>query len=187
MVKGGGNRDRGVFDFAYILVNTYFFTGSERMNFEHILSHYGLYLTTYIVGVISGFVPVVNLEVYLVWVAAFTASSQGILISILATLGQMTAKTMMYLAGAGVLKISYKKPNEKLRAIQMKLAGWKHRISLFLFLSAFSGIPPFYLVSIAAGVGKIPFMPFVIAGLAGRFLRFTLTVFFPHLLKQLFG
>jgi membrane protein YqaA with SNARE-associated domain len=157
------------------------------MDFESLIGRYGLYLTTYIVGVISGFVPVVNLEVFLVWVAALTPSSQGVAITVLATFGQMTAKTLMYLAGAGILKISVRKPGKRLQAVQMKMAQWQHRMGLFMFLSAFLGVPPFYVVSIASGICRVPLQVFIIWGFAGRLLRFAITVFFPHLLKGLFG
>jgi membrane protein YqaA with SNARE-associated domain len=157
------------------------------MDFEKLIGRYGLYLTTYVVGVISGLIPVVNLEVYLVWVAALTPSSQALAITALATVGQMTAKTLMYLAGAGVLKISVRKPGKKLQAVQMKMAQWQHRLGLFLFSSASLGVPPFYVVSIASGICRVPLGVFVIWGLLGRFLRFAVTVFFPHLLKGLFG
>jgi membrane protein YqaA with SNARE-associated domain len=157
------------------------------MHFEQLIGRYGLYLTTYVVGVISGFVPVVNLEVYLVWVAALTPSSKAVAITVLATLGQMTAKTLMYLAGAGILKISVKKPGKKLQAVQMKMAQWQHRLGLFMFMSAFLGVPPFYVVSIASGICRVPLPVFIIWGLVGRLLRFAIAVFFPHLLKGLFG
>jgi len=157
------------------------------MDFEKLIGRYGLYLTTYIVGVVSGIVPVINLEVYLVWVAALTPSSQAMAITGLATVGQMTAKTLMYLAGAGVLKISVRKPGKKLQAVQMKMAQWQHRLGLFLFSSASLGVPPFYVVSIASGICRVPLAVFIIWGLLGRFLRFAVTVLFPHLLKGLFG
>jgi len=157
------------------------------MNFENLIGRYGLYLTTYVVGVISGFVPVVNLEVYLVWVAALTPSSQAVAITVLATFGQMTAKTLMYLAGAGILKIAVRKPGKKLQAVQMKMAQWQHRLGLFMFVSASLGVPPFYVVSIASGICRVPLAVFFIWGLAGRLLRFAVFVFFPHLIKGLFG
>ncbi|MBP1768228.1 MAG: putative rane protein [Candidatus Aminicenantes bacterium] len=157
------------------------------MDFEKLIGRYGLYLTTYVVGVVSGLVPVVNLEVFLVWIAALTPSSQGLAITGLATAGQMTAKTLMYLASAGILKISVRNPGKKLQAVQMKMARWQHRLGLFMFSSAFLGVPPFYVVSIASGICRVPFAVFVIWGFAGRFLRFAITVFFPHLLKGLFG
>lgn len=157
------------------------------MNFEQLVGRYGLYLTTYVVGVVSGFVPVVNLEVYLVWVAALTPSSQALAVTALATVGQMTAKTLMYLAGAGVIKLAVRKPGKKLQAVQMKMAKWQHRLGLFMFMSASLGVPPFYVVAVASGIVRVPLGVFVIWGLAGRFVRFAVFVFFPHLLKGLFG
>ena len=157
------------------------------MDFEGLVGRYGLYLTTYVVGVVSGFVPVVNLEVYLVWVAAITPTSQAAAITVLATLGQMTAKTLMYLAGAGVLKISVRKPGQKLLAVQKKMAQWHHRLGLFIFLSASLGVPPFYVVSIASGICRVPVAVFAVWGLAGRLVRFAVVVYFPHLLQGLFG
>jgi membrane protein YqaA with SNARE-associated domain len=157
------------------------------MNFEHLVGRYGLYLTTYIVGVVSGFVPVVNLEVYLVWVAALTPTSQALAITALATVGQMTAKTLMYLASAGIIKIAVRKPGKKLLAVQMKMAQWQHRLGLFMFMSASLGVPPFYVVAIASGIVRVPLAVFIIWGLAGRFIRFAVFVFFPHLFKGLLG
>ncbi len=157
------------------------------MNFEPMLLDYGLYLTTFVVAVISGVVPVVNIEIYLVWVAALTPRSLGIPITILAAAGQMTGKTIMYLAAAGILKISVKQPGEKMDAVKKKFENWKDRLSLFMFLSAFSGFPPFYVVSLAAGGLRINYWRFLIAGLAGRLLRFALVIFFPHLIKGLFA
>lgn len=156
---------------------------ASALNLERMLSQYGLYLTTYVVAVVSGFVPVVNIELYLIWVAALTSRSQGVPLTVLATLGQMTAKTLMYLSGAGILKISLKKPGEKMAAIQRKLESWQNRVSLFIFLSAFTGFPPFYVVSVASGAFKVKFLRFLIPGLAGRLLRFAIAVFLPHLVK----
>ncbi len=47
-------------------------------------------------------------------------------------------------------------------------------------MSALSGFPPFFLVSIAAGMLTFPLMPFIILGFAGRLIRFAVAVFFPH-------
>ena len=57
-------------------------------------------------------------------------------------------------------------------------AGW-----CIVSSSAASGFPPFYLVSIAAGTLTFPLKPFIILGFAGRFLRFTVAVFLPHVLS----
>jgi membrane protein YqaA with SNARE-associated domain len=155
------------------------------MNFEHMLAHYGIYLTTLVISLIAGFVPIDIMEVYLVWVAALTPRSQGLPIVALATLGQMTGKTVLYLAASGALKISVRKPNARLQAVREKIANWRYGIGLLVLLSASVGIPPFYWVTIAAGAGRLKLPFFLVAGSVGRFARFGLFVFFPYLIKGL--
>jgi membrane protein YqaA with SNARE-associated domain len=153
------------------------------MDFEQLLLHYGIYLTTLIVSLVAGVLPIDIMEVYLVWVAALTPRSQAIPILLLATLGQMVGKTIFYFAAAGILKISIKKPSDKIRAVQEKIARSRYGAGLVIFASAFLGFPPFYWTSVAAGVCRISFPLFLTVGFAGRFLRFGIFVFFPHLIK----
>jgi len=155
------------------------------MNFEHMLVHYGVYITTLVISLVAGFVPIDIMEVYLVWVAAMTPRSLGLPIVALATLGQMTGKTVLFLAASGALKLTIKKPNSRLQGVREKIANWRYGISLLVLLSASVGIPPFYWVTIAAGAGRLKLPFFIAAGSAGRFVRFGLFVFFPYLIKGL--
>ena len=52
-----------------------------------------------------------------------------------------------------------------------------------ILLSAGVGLPPFYVVSIACGLLRIPFMQFFVLGLIGRLARFGVIVLAPQLLK----
>ena len=153
------------------------------MDFESLLLRYGIYLTTLIVSLVAGVLPIDIMEVYLVWVAALTPRSLAIPIVLLATVGQMVGKTIFYFAAAGIIKVSIKKPSEKIRAIQERIARSRHGAGIVLFASAFLGFPPFYWASVAAGICRISFPLFLVTGFIGRFLRFGLFVFFPHLIK----
>jgi membrane protein YqaA with SNARE-associated domain len=153
------------------------------MNFEQLLLRYGIYLTTLIVSLVAGVLPIDIMEVFLIWVAALTPRSQAVPILLLATLGQMVGKTIFYFAAAGILKISIKKPSYKIRAVQEKIARSRYGAAFVIFASAFLGFPPFYWTSVAAGVCRINFPLFLTVGFAGRFLRFGIFVFFPHLIK----
>jgi membrane protein YqaA with SNARE-associated domain len=153
------------------------------MNFEQLLLHYGIYLTTLIVSLVAGVLPIDVMEIYLVWVAALTPRSQAIPILLLATLGQMIGKTIFYFAAAGILKVSIKKPGEKIRAVQERIARSRYGAGFVLFASAFLGFPPFYWTSVASGICRISFPLFLATGFIGRFLRFGVFVFFPHLIK----
>lgn len=155
------------------------------MNFEHLLAQYGVYLTTLVISLVAGFVPIDIMEVYLVWVAALTPRSLGLPIVAIATFGQMVGKTVLYLAASGALNLTVKKGNSRLAAVREKIANWRYGIGLLVLMSASVGIPPFYWVTLAAGAGRLRLPFFIVAGSAGRFARFGLFVFFPYLIKGL--
>ena len=145
----------------------------------------GIYAGTYIVCFISGFFPLVNAELFLVLISINITKAECIPIFILAALGQMTAKLLMFLGGKGVIRLSKKKFEDKINGIVLKMKKWEKKIDIFIFLSAFTGIPPFFVVSIVAGMGQTNILRFFISGLLGRTLRFALVIYFPQLLKDL--
>jgi membrane protein YqaA with SNARE-associated domain len=136
--------------------------------------------------VISGFVPVVNAEIYLVTVSALSSKSAVIYLVFISSSGQMVAKSIMYLTGRGSLKLPFKMRNGKLEEVQKKFSKWENKTYLFIFISASTGFPPFYFVSILAGMLKLNFKMFLIFGFIGRALRFSLVILFPQLLKGIF-
>lgn len=144
---------------------------------EHLL----VVLGTFAFCVGSAMIPVLHAETYLVTVSLIAPPELRWPLIIAATSGQMLGKVGMYYAGRGIRLI----PGERMRRrIQLATAryGDKRQIgSGLVFVSASSGFPPFYLVSIAAGMLSFPLRPFIIFGFAGRFIRFTVAVFLPHL------
>ncbi len=156
------------------------------MNIEWLISQYGIHLTTFIVCLISGFIPVVNAELYLVAVSALSSKSAAIYLVFISSSSQMIAKAIMYLTGRGSLKLPFKRRNGKLEEVRKKFANWENRTYLFIFISASTGFPPFYFVSILAGMLKLNFKIFLVFGFLGRFVRFSLIVLFPQLLKGIF-
>lgn len=56
-----------------------------------------------------------------------------------------------------------------------------------LLLSALASVPPFHLASIAAGMTRIPFVPFVVICLSGRLVRFGLLAAVPGALRAMLG
>ena len=63
----------------------------------------GFLLGSFVVGLVSGLVPVVNTEAYLLAVAAFAPSDRLLPVIVLTTIGQMIAKSLLYLAGSGAM------------------------------------------------------------------------------------
>ncbi|MBI4410725.1 MAG: VTT domain-containing protein [Gemmatimonadetes bacterium] len=142
-------------------------------------------LTTFAVAVLSGFVPVVNTELYLIGVAALAPLGAVPVLVLSATLGQMAAKSAMYLVGRGALTLPFLRRQQRLSRVQQQLRDRSDRVSLFVFVSASLGFPPFYIVSVACGMLEVAFSAFFTAGLLGRLVRFAFFASLPQLGKEL--
>ncbi len=151
--------------------------------FEEIITKVGLYLATFLVCLVSGFLPLVNAELYLVSISAISSKSVALPVILLSTSGQMTAKSIIYLAGRGFLNLPLGKYEKKIEKVRETFAKWQNKIDLLIFMSAFLGFPPFFIVSILAGMQKLNFRRFFIFGFFGRLLRFAITFLFPQLIK----
>ena len=155
------------------------------MDTSAVIESAGVYGGTYLVCVASGVIPVINAELFLIGLILLIPSSHALwLIVLLATLGQMTAKIAMYYGGRGVLRIPMgNKYKGKLKQWQGKFAEAEGKTTAFLFTSAFTGLPPFFVTSVLAGTFRFAFWKFMGAGSAGRGLRFAICVVFPHAVK----
>jgi membrane protein YqaA with SNARE-associated domain len=118
----------------------------------------------------SGFVPVLNLEAFLAGAAALSSEATLLLVVVPATVGQMAAKTLLYLGGRGLVELPWGAPS-RVRESAARLAA-APRSAGVVFSSALVGLPPFYLVSVGAGAMRVPPLVFVGLGTVGRFLRF---------------
>lgn len=155
------------------------------MDIPGLINDYGLCATVYIVCFVSGFVPLVNAEVFLIGIALMTSRNDIVPVTLLAAAGQMTAKTLIYLAGRGAVRFPLgKKIEVKIVRIQALMHRWQGRTALLLLLSSSVGVPPFYVVSFVAGIGKINVLLFCAAGFAGRWGRFYICVLFPQLIQN---
>jgi len=156
----------------------------ETSYLANLLTQYGVCSGSFIINILSGFIPVINSEILLVLISTTMSRTLFFPVLLISTTGQMLAKLVMYLAGRGILKISLMKYKEKLNEMILKMQKWQSKTGFFLFISAFSGFPPFYLVTIAAGMLKMNFFQFLVLGFAGRLLRFTLLLYFPYYFKE---
>lgn len=137
-------------------------------------------LGTFAFCVGSALIPVLHAEAYLVTASLIAPPELRWPLVIAATGGQMLGKIGMYYAGRGVRLIPGERMQRKIKLATARYSGREIGSSL-VFVSASSGFPPFYLLSIAAGISTFPLRLFIIFGLAGRFIRFAVAVFVLHL------
>ena len=140
----------------------------------------GIYAATYLVGLVGGFVPIVNAEVYMASIGAMKERAEIVPLVILGTLGQMTAKTTIFLTGRGLLHLPVARASERMQTVLAKARAWRGPIVLFVFVSAVTGIPPFYLVSLVGGSLELKLAHFIVVGLTGRLIRFFVIAFAAH-------
>jgi membrane protein YqaA with SNARE-associated domain len=141
-------------------------------------------LSTFLGCLLGSFVPFVNTELVVLSAAAIAPRSLIIPLILIAASTQMLGKSVLYLAGTGLLHLPEKYAPRRLHDALERARRWPNTGSVFLFASATAGFPPFYVVSIAAGALRLPFPRFFLIGLCGRLLRFSAVVIVPQAIKS---
>jgi membrane protein YqaA with SNARE-associated domain len=146
---------------------------------EHVL----VILGTFGFCIASAVIPVFHAEAYLVGASLLAPPELRWPLVIAAAVGQMIGKVGMYYAGRGALLIPGERMQRRIQQATQKYREKGQIGSALVFISSASGFPPFYIVSIAAGMLKFPLPPFLVFGLVGRLMRFSVAVFLPQFLK----
>lgn len=154
------------------------------MDLQAIQGGLGIYAGTFVICFLSGVIPLINAEVYLIAVSAVVGSPALVLtVTLLAALGQMAAKAVLALAARGTLSLPLGRYQAKLEAARAKVARWREKPLLITFASASLGLPPLYLTSLLVGVLGIRLWSFLAVGMVGRVLRFGVVAAIPQLVR----
>jgi membrane protein YqaA with SNARE-associated domain len=143
------------------------------------------YTVSLVVSLISGLVPVVNIEAYLVSVALLAPTLPGWPVVLIATLGQMVSKYILYVSGRDGLRPRVGRHGERLERAGRLLTEHPAGTSSVVAASAFLGLPPFYAVSVMAGVLRLPLLRFMTVASVCRVARFALVYYAPAWFKGL--
>ena len=143
------------------------------MTIDAVSAALGIYGGALALGALSSVIPIVSIEVFLVAVTlAHPPSPLGALALVtLATLGQVLGKLPIYASTRAVASL----PGRHQRFIE-RTRSWVARLGnrplALIGTSALLGLPPFSLVSTAAGALAIPARSFCAVIAAGRAIRF---------------
>lgn len=154
------------------------------MDFSSLVAESGVYVATFLVCLASGLIPVINAELFLLGLALLAPGFAVGPVLLLATAGQMAAKAIMYFAGRGAVHMPSERLQRALAASPALLDRWKGSVSTLLLVSALTGFPPFFVVTIAAGAARVHFARFMVLGFIGRLGRFALVLLFPNWLQS---
>ena len=119
----------------------------------------------------------------MIGIAAATPSYLNWPLILMATAGTMVGKMVLYMAGRGALKLRIR-GRAKVDAFLDDIRRRQGLTGSLLFVSAAAGIPPFYIVTVASGAARLAVSRFLALGFVGRFLRYAVLVFGPHLIKE---
>ncbi|HEV3050942.1 MAG TPA: hypothetical protein VGX50_11555 [Longimicrobium sp.] len=149
------------------------------------MSLLAVWLTTLGVAVASAIIPVINIELYLIGAAALAPKGMAVPLVVAATIGQMAGKVVMYYAGTGTVKLRGKRIRAALDGMNTVLSNRPRSGGALVFTSAAAGVPPFFVLAVAAGAARMNLASFIIFGTLGRLVRFAVCVALPHLVKDL--
>jgi membrane protein YqaA with SNARE-associated domain len=123
-------------------------------------------------SIVSGLIPFINSELLVIGVAVLVPSGAIPVVAIVAGLGQMMAKLLLY----GLARWA---PSRLPERAKKRLQGASDRVrerggatGSVILASAAAGWPPFYGVSLVAGALKVNLGTFSSLGLVGRTIRF---------------
>ena len=134
-----------------------------------------------VVAAASSLLPVSPVEAILVALSATAPPSLLLPVAVLATLGHMAAKIVVYLGSRKTTPVVPARQRAALERVRALLLRRRRVRALTVLLSAFGGLPPFYLVTVCCGVLRLPLRDFIIVGTVGRGLRFGALALLPRL------
>jgi membrane protein YqaA with SNARE-associated domain len=152
---------------------------------QSLVARFGLITASFLVGVISALFPPVNIEVFLFGVAAVARPTLLPAVVVSSALGQMAGKIGFYFAGRGFMKLPLGRYQAKFDEWSVRLGRSKRGVDMVMFSSSLWGVPPFLVVPYLAGVFKLSFSRFLVLGMIGRLIRFSVVVSVPALVKAL--
>lgn len=128
----------------------------------------------------SALVPLVNIEAYLGVRGSVGGIDNVWVLGLAAGFGQMVGKVVWYYLGASSLHWGWVRRRMETPKARARLETWRTRTherpvvaGALVFVSAFTGFPPFAILSVLAGQLRMQLALFFGLGLAGRWLRFT--------------
>lgn len=136
-----------------------------------------LLTSCFVASVASGFIPFVNAEV--VVAGAAVAAPPGYVFPVVAVcaMGQMVAKATLYAGMRWLPERLPVKATERLERAAEKVKKLEHAGLSLVLASAIVGVPPFYLISLAAGGLKASLAGFVGGGATGWIIRFAIIAY----------
>lgn len=163
------------------------------MSIDHLIQVFGLFPGAFILCFVSGLIPFLNSEIFVLALAALTDKPGALMtIATLGALGQILAMMLLYASGSGFLNVGFLQPKnpqrlEKLTRLRERMTRYRGSAYSVLFIAASTGLPPVFMVSVVCGILRVNLSRFILIAFSARILRFAILVWFPFWIKNLFS
>ncbi|TVT49270.1 hypothetical protein FNH05_17095 [Amycolatopsis rhizosphaerae] len=155
----------------------------------------------------SALLPLISVEVFVVGLMATEPTARWFLVGAAVAIGQVAGKLLYYLAARGSIRLPpwlhdrlhRQRPptrwrqrwHERTKGLRVRLDALRERchrhphwMTGTYGVSSVVGVPPFMATTVLAGLVAMPLVTFVAAGLAGRFVRYSVLASFPALFSS---
>ena len=133
--------------------------------------------SAFVASVVSGFIPFVNAEVVVAGAAVAAPPGYMIPVIVVCSVGQMLAKVALYAGMRWLPERLPAKATQRLDRASEKVKKLEQAGLTLVLISAVVGLPPFYLISLAAGAMKLSLTGFIVTGTVGRGVRFAIIAY----------
>ena len=133
--------------------------------------------SAFVASVVSGFIPFVNAEVVVAGAAVAGPPGYMIPVIVVCSVGQMLAKVALYAGMRWLPERLPAKATQRLDRASEKVKRLEQAGLTLVLISAVVGLPPFYLISLAAGAMKLSLTGFIVTGTVGRGVRFAIIAY----------
>jgi membrane protein YqaA with SNARE-associated domain len=141
-----------------------------------------VYFSTISMCFLAGFVPTIGTEVALASIGLLIKPNQIIPLAFVGALSQTVSKLFIYFLSSKTLSFLSFKRKRKLIMLRRKYYSRKRLTAGIIFVSALTGLPPYYLINIICGIVNSGWLTFGLLGLSGMFMRFSLCLAFPQMI-----
>ncbi len=133
-------------------------------------------LVVVLVAVAGSLLPISPMSPVLVGIALFAGPSLLVPVVLVAAASEVMAKSLIYAAGGQADRVLSPKKRAAMDRVRVYLTGKRSFRLAAIFGSALSGFPPFYVVTVACGVLRLPLRDYLVAGVIGRSGRYAALV-----------
>lgn len=144
------------------------------------------YVFTAITCLLTGYIPSVSTEIILASLGLIIPLKHAIPLAAVGALCQTIAKLHLYFLAKKLIPCLKYKSKKKLVRLKIRFKSREKLSSSIIFISALTGLPPYYFINLLCGLLNTGWQLFCLLGFSGMFIRFAICLCFPQLILAFF-